>query len=290
MGKIGSILPLSFLCQLLYLTQTYGPQRPELTERQVTASFTLDSEQLSMNEPVMVNFKIQNDSNRTFKVDLGKNRKESFLLTVRRPDGTTISVPHRRSGGLGRMGSVVVDAGQEYRQKLLLNEWTQFSLVGKYDIKIALASPVVAGDGVGNEDSNPSEFSSEVKLLISPRDPVQLKETCESLAGQVERASSYEQAAQPALALSYVRDPIAVPYLDRVLHARRLVEVFAISGLEAIANEDAVRTMISALSIHEPPETASIARAGLESIEEKTSDENIRQIIKQAVAQGEGKP
>jgi len=257
---------------------------PEV-QQQITVSYSLAAKELSLNEPVVLSFVVQNNLAQPFKLDLGRDRKENFVLTVVQPDGTTISPPPRRKGGFGRVGLVTIDGGQQYRQKLLLNEWVEFTSVGKYDIEVHLAQSVSSAQETVTDEL----FTFRTSLMIRPRDPADLQEVCASLARQVESATSYESAAEPALALSYIRDPVAVPYLEAVLHARRLVDGLAIDGLERIANEDALRVLISALSIGEPPETAPLARAALQRIGNKTSDAAAREAIRKSLESTEAR-
>ncbi len=289
MKKMVNLLSLFLICKLLCPNEAAGQLSSQPVAQDVNVSFTLDSQQLSISEPVVGNLTIRNNSNRSFKIDLGKDREESFHFTVTRPDGMKMSVPPRRRGGLGRIGMVSVGPGQEYQQKLLLNEWVSFDMMGSYEIKIALAAPSLIEAGSRSGDDVPAEFSFQAILYVSSRNPERLRETCELLTKQAESASSYEEASQAALTLSYVRDPIAVPYLDRVLHANPLVDVLAINGLEAIANKEAIEVIISALSIHDPPQTSKIASARLEIIAGRTTDQSIKNLIKQALSQEENK-
>jgi hypothetical protein len=81
-------------------------------------------------------------------------------------------------------------------------------------------------------------------IEITAEDSVRLNESCASFAKQIEKASSYHEAADAALALSFVKDPIAVPYLKTALFAKQLVEPVTIDGLEKIGNKEAVQLLV----------------------------------------------
>jgi hypothetical protein len=109
-----------------------------------------------------------------------------------------------------------------------MDGWMDFTATGHYEIEARLAKPIYseADDPVGGEEV------SRVELDVTPRSELVLAKRCEALAGQVEAFASYESVAQFALALSHVTDPVALPYLRRVLLAKKLVEPIAIEGLE----------------------------------------------------------
>jgi hypothetical protein len=155
-----------------------------------------------------------------------------------------------------------------------MDGWMDFTATGHYEIEARLAKPIYseADDPVGGEEV------SRVELDVTPRSELVLAKRCEALAGQVEAFASYESAAQAALALSHVTDPVALPYLRRVLLAKKLVEPIAIEGLEKIASADAVQALSLGLKI-EYNDTAVLSRAALLRIESQTPDPTIKKEI-----------
>src|SRR5207302_980034 len=120
---------------------------------------------------------------------------------------------------------------------LLLNEWSDYNIPGKYEVEVTLV----------NSGQEMSVTGNKMTFEIGPRDANRLTQVCASLVENVVGASSYQAAANATRALSYVQDPVAVPYLERTLHSGHLVEQIAIEGLERIGNTKAVQTLISAL-------------------------------------------
>jgi hypothetical protein len=248
-------------------------------EGTIALSGSLSSSELSLGEPVILDVSLANESPEAVQFDLGQNRKENFLFVAARPDGTTVSVPRLRVSGFSVRGIVSIKPGGTYNQKLVLNEWIDFQTPGKYAIEVRLSSTGQPGSAAAPYETPPFRFDLEVL----PRDAARLQSVCLSLALQVEQASSSAEAAESALALSYARDPVAVPYLERVLRSGWFVEGPAINALETIADAQAVRVLISALKIDEPPYAARLARGALRRIEEKTSDSALRLEIKRAI-------
>lgn len=242
----------------------------------VTASYLPVAARLILHEPVMVNFAVHNGLSRLTKVNLGHNFKENFVITVKSPKGRIINATQvsNRSpdGGAGLIGILSVRPGETYKQSLLLNEWSDFNMPGRYEVEVKLVNPGQEVSVIGNK----------MTFEIGPGDANKLTQVCDSLLENVVGATSYQRAADATRALSYVQDPVAVPYLERALRSGHLVEQIAIEGLERIGNTKAVQTLISALGIH-TRDTDILARSALGRIERKTQDPRLKQMIKRAL-------
>jgi len=244
----------------------------------ISVSYSVASNKITLHEPVILSFTVRNDLERTIKFDLGFGRKEAFLITITQPDGAKIELPRFQPEGLGLIGRTQVRSKQIYTQNLLLNEWYEFKMLGKYEIAINLTNPMQTLEGKNIETNTRYRTSLE----IYPRDGERLKQVCAALARKVATASSYDNASEAVLALSYVNDTVAVPYLDEVLKSNRL-ELIAIKGLERIANYEAVDVLISALKI-QTGETSRLARYALVRIEQKALDQRIKERVRQALS------
>jgi HEAT repeat protein len=87
-----------------------------------------------------------------------------------------------------------------------------------------------------------------MRLKVLGRDEKRLADACERLAKRATEAD-YQVARAAALALRYVQDPVAVPYLDRVLaKGDRGVKGFAVAGLASIGTTDAINKLTSHLN------------------------------------------
>ncbi|SRR6266404_3139033 len=242
---------------------------------QVNVWYVPAAAKLTLHEPVIVNFAVYSGLSRLTKVNLGLNFKGNFVITVKLPDGRIINASHLSSqasdvGGL--RGILSLKPGETYKQSLLLNEWSDFNMIGRYEVEVTLVNPGQEMSVAGNK----------MTLDIGPRDANKLTQACTSLAENVVGATSYQAAADATRALSYVQDPVAVPYLERALHSGHLVEQISIEGLERIGNPRAVQTLISALGIH-TGDTDVLARSALGRIERKTQDPRLKQMIKRAL-------
>lgn len=97
---------------------------------------------LTLHEPVLVDFAVENASAEPVQFDLGDNRRALFVVKVEGPRGVLPdAVVH--DTGLMRRGLVTVKANERYTQQLLLNDWFAFQDPGQYDIQIQLHTRIV---------------------------------------------------------------------------------------------------------------------------------------------------
>jgi HEAT repeat protein len=85
-------------------------------------------------------------------------------------------------------------------------------------------------------------------LLAGERDAKRLADVCERLA-KTATATDYEPALDAAFALRYIQDPVAIPYLDRVItKADWRLRGLAVTGLGRIGTPEAVDVLKSHLN------------------------------------------
>lgn len=244
----------------------------------VSISYSFPQQQLSLNQPVVVTFMARNESSRPIKLDLGQDRKGGYSFTVTQPDGVRLRLSQYSREGISELSILSLQPSQSFSQRLILNEWYDFKIPGRYQLEGRLIEPILFADGTtANRDSG---FRDVIE--IGPRDVARLETTCKELSEQIEKSTSYGDAAEAALELSYVVDPVAVPYLQRALCAEKLVEPIAVAGLERIANDVAVRVLISHIETGSS-DTAVLARAALERIQKRTSNATLREEIERAL-------
>lgn len=246
--------------------------------QKVLIAYRIDNSELTLHEPVVVRFSVQNNLAVPIQLDLGRDRKGSFLFTIVKPEGKTLELSQPTREGISLLGKLSVKPGEVYEQDLLVNEWSDFPTPGTYVVKVKLSTPILTDDGT----SVPANNRGEIKLNIAPRNPERLKAVSSSLLEHIVKASSYEEAAAAALELSYVDDPIAVPSLEKALSSGRMVEPIVISGLERLGNDEAVEVLISTLK-NQNNETSELARSALANIAQKTSDMVLKEKIRRAI-------
>jgi hypothetical protein len=99
----------------------------------------------------------------------------------------------------------------------------------------------------------------------------------------VVESSDVSEATETALALSHIRDPVTVPYLEKALIERRRVWPYAIPGLARIANAEAIEVLISIMKEQNPESGSSLARFVLYEVKEKIQDFGLKKRIGMAL-------
>ena len=237
--------------------------------------------QLTLHEPVMIIFRVVNLTGLPINLDLGQDRKWGFLFAITKPDRVKLDLPAILHEGIAMLGEVSVKSGETFSQDLLINDWYDFPLPGKYEIKGRLSKSIAVNNG-SRYETDPG-FS--VAVEIGPRDELALAKTCEALTNQIEASNSFDQSDAPTRALSSIQDAIAVPYLQRALFSENVVRPTIINALEKIANGAAARVLIERLSIESVSDYRDFIRYALARIQTKTTDENLRQEIDRALNQ-----
>lgn len=237
------------------------PEGPIEIPNGVEVSYSLPTSEFTLHEPVILNFAVRNGLQQTFKLDLGINRKGNFLFTVTRPDGSRVQLRKSWKMGFSRHGMMSLEPNQTYEQNLLLNEWFDFPEIGRYEIEARLRRPGQTQEG--NSVGEAAAFHTS--LEIKPRDVEQLKSRCATLVQRIVDATSYHEAAEAALVLSYVKDPVAVPYLEKAL-ASGEVSPIAVDGLVRIGDKSAVKALLSAETTQSQQVVEELIRPGLARI------------------------
>ena len=97
----------------------------------------------------------------------------------------------------------------------------------------------------------------------------------------METAPNAEAAQEPARTLSHVEDPIAVPYLARVLSTNTLTYSKAIAGLEKIGDADAVEVLLSVVDNNN--DVGEQARRSLTRMQDRIPDPRLKETVRKAV-------
>lgn len=236
------------------------------------ATFALQERQFTLREPILLDFEVVNPTSDDLHLDLGDDRKGNFQISITEPHGKTVVVGKKPpQNGITFLGKIRVEPGETYSQTLVLNEWYTFREVGRYRISVVLTAPMKSGRT--SRRVHPLAF----EIDFTQRNPDQLAGACRSLVTRVQQARSVGPAMEAAHALSYVDDPVAVPFLEEILTDWRVVG-HAIAGLQRIRSPEAIAVLIRALKITEH-ETALRARVALGLIAHETDDEATRSMI-----------
>lgn len=236
----------------------------------VDVSYSLAQDQFTLHEPVNLTFIVKNELTQPIKLDLGENRKGNFILTIKQPEGKSVRLRLPERGGTSRISRVSLEPGQTYTQNLLLNEWYEFLTLGNYELTISIATTIQTQEGLSIGEISGFHTTLEIK----PKDSAHLKQISARLAERVANSPSYDEAAEAALALSYIRDSAAVPYMEKAIVSGHMVEQIVIAGLERLGDEKAIQALI-ALSTNQDREIAILARRALKRVQQRSKRDDI---------------
>lgn len=244
-------------------------------QEDIVLSFLLPASYVTLHEPIFIDFSIRNELAEGIEVDLGHNRKSNFDFTITEPDGSITRAPRLSAEGVGRIGRVSLEPKSVYVQRLILNEWYHFTKRGSYKIEGRLSGPIMTQSGLSVKPNR----SEPLSLQIQPRNPDRLRQICQTLLRLAVESSDGQKAAESAIALSHIRDPAAVPYLEKGIRKGRLVWQYAIPGLGRIANKETIEILLS-ISKGQDPELSALARFVLYEIREKIQNLKMKERIK----------
>jgi len=246
----------------------------------VDITYSLATDRLNLHEPVTLSVNIHNNGPESITLSLGQDRKAGYLLLLTPPDGLQVKLRKPEHGGISIPGDVLIPSGETFTQTLVLNEWYDFRAPGEYRLDVRIVQPLL----VGKAATQVRDDGFKGKLLIRPRDAARLTELCEHLAAQIKNTENLEKAAEPALKLSYISDPVAVPFLHQAIDQQPMLAFIFIPGLKRIGNDEAVGVLLS--SLKSPREmTAAFAMSALIELQDKITNSSLKETVRRTLSQ-----
>lgn len=216
---------LTFLVLLSNATYAQSGEEPA-----ISIQLALESDALSLGEPVFAKLRVRNESVKPVKVDFGRNFIGNIYLVVNGLKASPPGLPP--GGGISFLGEAIVEPGTILTRRLLLGEWYDFDKEGSYVVRLVLTS-------------NPIHVESAVALEVGARDSARLAEACESVS-----STAILPEAEPVLlaakALSQVSDEACIPAMVRTLKESFHAKHGAIAGLARIGTAEAIQALVEA--------------------------------------------
>lgn len=270
---------------LCFFSFTLVAAKQSSTVSHVDVHFQFEHETITLHQPVVLTLKVHNSLSKSISLDLGREMREFLDFSVTTPGGKVTrgkKMPEEMEEGMFGTGKTEVPPGENYIHEILLNQWFDFNSAGTYAVTASLTKDIeVRGDGKIKPQSQ------TVRLVVGFGDTARLQDVCKELATQIaawpDIAKVLQHEPSPALKLSYVDDPVAVPYLVQALYAHKQMQMDAVAGLERIGNKAAVGVLISALS-EKRDDIAELSRNALSRLENQVRDSELRQQIRLALA------
>jgi hypothetical protein len=216
-----------------------------------------------LHEPVVLDFRIDNNADFAINADLGFDRTSAFSGVITKPDGTAVRIERAPREGIGRIGRLSLRPHSVFTQHLILNKWSQFDQIGQYIVDIKLTTPIMSERGVVMPPR-----SSIFHVDVTPNDSLALDRVCQRLAQIAVEGQDAAEFHEAAKLLAYVDDPIGIQYMQDVLRRTERVDPLIFGGLRRI-NTPAARAALAEAAGTGGPERASQARAILNSLQQR---------------------
>lgn len=239
--------------------------------RGVSVTYQVSSP-VTQHEPIIVSVVFQNGLDETVDIKLGRAQKEGFRFLIVEPTGTRVDLPPLLQQGLASSGEISLRPNRRYSLRLILDEWYEARAPGDYLINVQLVTPITTAAGKA-VDVNKAAL---LPLKVLPRNEVTLKQKCEQLMLQLQQSKEFPRRSAIAEVLSYIDDPVAIPYLARLVDERE--DIYSIRGLMRIGTDEAAEAMIHATE-SEDRESAAYARSLLHQMLPKITDPRIREKV-----------
>lgn len=243
---------------------------------EIIISYSLTKDVVTLHEPVLIDFKIENRTDHLINFDLGHNKKSNFKFSLEDKSGVPIKeIKELSTEGIGLIGKIKVPSGGMYNQVILFDEWYKFEKPGKYIIKSELTNFFDK-----DYSSYKLTYNKLLNVNVKPRDEKELNKICKSLADTAINGETKSIRDNAAFTLSYINDIIAVPYLKDIINKSVMVSrLYAVYGLSRIANREAVDLLLLALK-DKDSDVKIIAKRELKRIYRTTNNAEIKKVIK----------
>jgi hypothetical protein len=229
-------------------------------------------------EPLYATFSVQNNTGEVIQFDLGLNWKDAFEFSITSPDGTVHETGRLQSDGFGARGLVSISPGQTYSQRLLLNEWYDFPTPGTYGVR--LTTNLVFQTAKGS--SVPATAPDAITVSVSDKNDQRLRDLCAELTIKALSEDPPQDAqSDSAIALSHIRNPIVLPFLQQILESGSSVASEAAKGLSRLGSSggtEAIDVLNASLGHADEELTSYIVSALLKALN-TTTDETIKSQI-----------
>lgn len=258
------ILLVAMACVILGLTARVRPEAVPVVGQRASLELDVPGE-VTLREPVVLTLRVQNPSDRPIRADLGFDRVGALQFEVTGPTGRRQAArPQLRDGPSRWPEQIEVGAHSQYGDRMVLDEWIEFDVVGTYSLRVRFLGSVETDERVQIDVRRDHAF----RVVVSPRDTDRLEELCRSLERRLAQPLGHPDHGQAAQELVAVRDPVAIPYLERAAAREIGLPRNRPSLTEALATigTPEARQALERLSGHPTAWVAASAKAALARI------------------------
>jgi hypothetical protein len=207
---------------------------------------------ITLGEPAVMTVRLTNTTGYRLMADFGVDDQTKFVLRQTKPDGTTVKVEPSIPPPNRMRTSRLILRGASHTAFVVLDEWLSFSETGVYRVDVEFQG-AVAIDG-GNQAN--VKRTAQLTMVVKPRDPTRLEKRAAECLKQLSSLAPGLESRAAATALTLMKDPIAVPYLELAVTRTRSPQ-FA-DALAAMNTSDA-REALERLARHRDGEIRALA-------------------------------
>jgi hypothetical protein len=281
--KVNSMW-LAMLAVTMFHDVSLGMAMSESATKYVEVSFKIASP-ITLHEPVVIQSLLENKEPYGITCDLGFQGTSAFQFIVIAPNGMQVE-PFPRIENGGGFAPVYLEPEDKYHQRILLNRWYAFDIPGKYRIIVTLELPIIKGKTelpwiMKQDESGHQTEEVALDLTILPRNEAALKKRCDDLFHKLKETYYFSERTPIAEELSYIKDPIAIPYLAKLVKEKE--EGAAIQGLMRIGTDEALEAMILVTQSKYNEAAAAHAKALLREKVTEIRDPTIQKKVMDAI-------
>jgi len=225
-GRGPSTLPAAavVLCLIAWVTLAAAQAGP--------IEYRLDTGSM-VGKPVSLEVKLTNEGTGVLAVDLGLSNRTYFTFDLMSPDGHRSSIRPKPGDGFQPGGRFRLAAGESQTVTVPLNDLLDLNRPGSYVLMLKYDGTVTRqGEAVQVQRQTRWEFT------LGKKDPEQLRRRCGELLQIIVSPARQPEHQSAVMALTAIRDVVAVPYLLRSAEARGLATE-EVGALEKIGGPEA---------------------------------------------------
>jgi hypothetical protein len=210
----------------------------------------------TLGEPAIMTARLFNTTGYRIVADFGVNDQTEFAFLHTRPDGSVVRVRPSLVPASRMRTSRLMLRGTSYTALVVLDEWLDLSQIGRHAIDVEFHGSVRLDGG----DQAGLKRAARFPIDVKPRDARRLDKRGAEWLKQISTLSPDGEARAAASALTAMKDPVAIPYLE-LATARTRAPKF-VEALTALSSPDA-RAALERLARSQDPDVRALAERAL---------------------------
>lgn len=232
-----------------------GPMAIEAGPPSAKLEFKL-AKSTTLGEPAVMTATLFNTTGYRIVADFGVSDQTGFVFLQTKPDGSVVRVnPSVTPVSRGRTSRLML-RDTSYTAAVVLDQWMNFSEIGRYTIDVEFRGSVRIDGG----DQAGLKRTAKLQIDVKPRDAARLEKRGAEWLKKISTLSPDNEARTAASALVAMRDPVAIPYLE--LATTRTRSATFVGALKAMGSPEA-RAALERLARSPDPDVRALAQRAL---------------------------